>query len=66
MRFPTNGFIVAGLIVFIAAVREACPFPWASMFPLCGGGPPDVFDLASFAVLVITARAYCLICAGDR
>ena len=66
MRFPTNGLIVVGLIVFIGAVREACPFPWASMFPLCGGGPPDVYDLASLVVLVITARAYRLICVRDR
>lgn len=49
------------LLALIHAVRAAFPFDWVTMFPLCGGGPPSLYDVASLAVLVITVRAMRLI-----
>ena len=57
MKAVPLSLILISLVVFIRAVRQACPFAWVSMLPLCGGGPPDLYDIASFAVLLITARA---------
>ena len=58
MKAIPVGLIIAGLVVLVRAVRADFPFPWGAMFPLCGGGPPSLYDVAAAAVLLITARAF--------